>query len=353
MKRSIDLGGAAAVLVGGAAGAVGGALLAGGTAVFLNWAAGETLAAQQADAEGANAVMPWAYTLNDPPPDDAPPPPDPDEVLTVPGSDVTFRRSELRDLFNPPDWHPDNHPPMPPVVARGRQPDVRACGFCHLPNGQGRPENSSVAGQPAEYIVQQMRDYRNGLRRSGEPRMGPPSLMVTIGLAATEEEAQEAAEYFSSFPFRPWIRVVETDTVPVTRISGWMHVPVEGGGMEPIGTRIIETPEDVGRTQIRDSEASFIAYVPAGSVARGEALVTTGGNGRTETCGVCHGADLRGLGPVPHLAGRSPSYIARQLYDFQTGTRNGAWSDLMDAAVANLTVAEIVDIAAYTASLEP
>ena len=354
MKRCAGLGGTAAALFCGAAVFAGGTLvLAAGVAIVLNGAAGATLAAQQADAEGANAVMPWAYTLNDPPPEDAPPPSDPDEILTVPGSDVTFRRSELRDLFDPPDWHPDNHPPMPPVVARGRQPEVRACGFCHLPNGQGRPENSSVAGQPAEYIVQQMRDYRNGLRRSGEPRMGPPSLMVTIGLAATEEEAQEAAEYFSSFPFRPWTRVVETDTVPVTRVSGWMHVPVEGGSMEPIGTRIIETPEDVARTQVRDSEASFIAYVPTGSVARGEALVTAGGNGKTEACGVCHGDDLRGIGPVPHLAGRSPSYIARQLYDFQIGVRNGAWSDLMDAAVENLTVADIVDIAAYTASLEP
>ena len=332
MKRFISLG-VAAVVAGGAAGA--------------------TLVAQQSADEGANAVMPWAYTLNAPPPGDGGPPPDPGEVLRVPGSDVTFRRSELRNLFDPPDWHPDNHPPMPPVVASGRAPDVLACGFCHLPNGQGRPENASVAGQPAEYILQQMRDYRNGLRRSGEPRMGPPSRMVTIGLAATEEEAQEAAAYFSSFAFRPWIRVVETDMVPVTRVSGWMHVPVEGGGMEPIGIRIIETPEDVARTRIRDSEASFIAYVPTGAVARGEALVTTGGDGRTVACGVCHGPDLRGLGPVPHLAGRSPSYVARQLYDFQTRTRNGAWSDLMDAAVANLTVADIVDIAAYTASLDP
>jgi cytochrome c553 len=33
--------------------------------------------------------------------------------------------------------------------------------------------------------------------------------------------------------------------------------------------------------------------------------------------------------------------------------RNGAWSDLMDATVANLTVEDIVNIAAYTASLEP
>ena len=81
--------------------------------------------------------------------------------------------------------------------------------------------------------------------------------------------------------------------------------------------------------------------------------MTTGGNGRTVACVVCHGPDLRGLGPVPAIAGRSPSYVARQLYDLQTGARNGAWSDLMDAAVANLTVEDIVNIAAYTASLEP
>ena len=46
-------------------------------------------------------------------------------------------------------------------------------------------------------------------------------------------------------------------------------------------------------------------------------------------------------------------YIARQLYDLQTGARNGAWSDLMDATVANLTIEDIVNIAAYTASIEP
>lgn len=309
--------------------------------------------AQEQAAEGANAVMPWAYTLNAPAPSGGRTAPDPNEVLRVPGSSVTFMRSQMRDLFNPPDWHPDNHPAMPPVVANGRAPDVRACGFCHLPNGQGRPENASVAGQPEEYLVQQMRDYRNGLRRSGEPRMGPPRLMVTIGMAATEAEARAAAAYFSSFAFRPWIRVVETDMVPVTRVRGWMLVPVEGGGMEPIGTRIIETPEELERVEVRDSEASFLAYVPTGAVARGETLVTTGGNGKTVTCTVCHGPDLRGLGPVPAIAGRSPSYVARQLYDLQIGVRNGAWSDLMDAAVANLSVEDIVNIAAYTASLEP
>lgn len=317
-------------------------------AVVFGWA----LHAQPPADEGASAVMPWAYTLSAPAPSggDAP---DPNEVLRMPGSRTTFRRSELRDLFNVPDWHPDNHPTMPAIVATGRAPDVRACGFCHLPNGQGRPENASLAGQPAEYLVQQMRDYRNGLRQSGEPRMPPPRGMVAIGKAATEEEVRLAAEYFSSIAYRPWIRVVETDTVPVTRVQGWMHVPVPGGGMEPIGTRIIEMAEELERVEARDSEAGFVAYVPTGAVARGQVLVTTGGRGATVACAVCHGSDLKGLGPVPAIAGRSPSYIARQLYDLQLGARNGAWSDLMDAAVVNLTVEDIVNIAAYTASLEP
>ena len=70
-------------------------------------------------------------------------------------------------------------------------------------------------------------------------------------------------------------------------------------------------------------------------------------------CTVYHGPDLGGLGPVPAIAGRSPSYVARQLYDLQIRVQNGAWSDLMDAAVANLTLEDIVNIAAYTASLDP
>ena len=77
------------------------------------------------------------------------------------------------------------------------------------------------------------------------------------------------------------------------------------------------------------------------------------GMGKTSQCGVCHGADLRGLGPVPGLAGRSPSYMARQLYDMQQGARHGVWTDLMKPVVANLNEDDILNIAAYTASLAP
>jgi cytochrome c553 len=308
--------------------------------------------AQQEQAEGANSVMPWAYVLNDPAPENLATP-DPDEVVTVPGSNVSMTRSSININNGPPDWHPDEHPPMPQVVAKGGGEGVIACGYCHLPNGQGKPENASLAGQPYEYIVQQMADWRNGLRRTGEPRMGPPSFMERIGLAASDAEARVAAEYFSLIDFKPWVRVVETDVVPVTWFSGWIHKVVEGGGTEPIGARIIETPENLQRTELRDDASGFIAYVPTGAISRGEHLATTGGNGKTLVCSVCHGPNLRGLGPVPALAGRSPSYIARQLYDLQTGVRNGAWSDLMDVAVENLTVEDIIDIVAYTASLDP
>ena len=302
--------------------------------------------------EPANSILPWAFVLNDPRPDDAQAP-DPDEMVSVPGSSLSLRRGDISLRNGPPDWHPDGHPSMPEAVASGGGEGVVACAYCHLPNGQGKPENAGLAGQPFEYIVQQMEDYRNGLRKTGEPRMGPPSFMMRIGAASVDAEAREAAEYFSSIDFEQWIRVIETDMVPVTRFAGSIHEVVEGGGQEPIGVRVVEVPVDLRRTQLRDDASSFIAYVPRGALERGADLVNSGGDGRTVACTTCHGSDLRGLGPVPALAGRSPSYMARQLYDLQQGNRDGAWSDLMDRAVANLTVEDIVNIVAYTASLTP
>lgn len=307
------------------------------------------------DAPAGAVPPPWVYTINTPAPPGATPPPADDGPRSVPGSSVRLTRAQLGDLFNPPDWHPENHPAPPEVVAHGRKPDVRACGYCHYPNGQGRPENSSLVGLSAAYIVQQMADMRAGLRRSADPNMRPPAAMLAIARASTPEEDRAAGEYFASFAYKPWIRVVESATVAKMRIAGGVFVPItdEGAGTEPIAGRIIETPEDVARAAVRDSSIGFIAYVPPGSIKRGETLVTTGGGGRTVACGVCHGADLKGLGAVPPLAGRSPSYTVRQLFDLQHGTRKGPWSALMNAAVAKLTLDDMVAIAAYTASRQP
>lgn len=321
---------------------------------------GNVAIAQQAPFDSARAGArvaqdgppPWAYTVNPPPTPGATPAPADPAPKQIPGSTVSLTIAQTRDAYNPPDWFPNAHPAMPPSVAHGRPKEMRACGFCHLVNGQGRPENASLAGLPAAYIAQQMADFKSGDRKSAEPRMGPPNAMIQDAKAATDEDIKTAAAYFSSFPFKKWIRVVESKDVPKSRIAGSMHVPATEG-TEPLGQRIIEMPENLERTELRDASSGFVAYVPPGSVAKGEALVKTGGNGRTLACRTCHGADLKGLGPVPPLAGRSPSYTVRQLLDLQQGVRKGAWSALMKGAVEKLTIDDIIAIAAYTSSREP
>ena len=296
----------------------------------------------------------WAFAVNPPAPpastnaaalDDRP--------RRVPDSAAAFTQAQVTDLFSAPDWHPDGHPPMPEVVSHGRKPDVYACGFCHLPNGQGRPENSSLAGLPASYILAQVAEFSSGRRGSSEPRHLPTTLMAGVARNVTAPDLAEAARYFAKLRPRAWIRVVETDAVAKTRVAGWMLVDSAESGTEPIGERIIEMPVDLERTELRDDRSGFVAYVPIGSIGKGEALVKTGGQGTTIACGSCHGPALRGFGTAPPLAGRSPSYIVRQLYDIQHGAREGPGTQLMQQPVARLTLADMLSIAAYVASLEP
>jgi len=300
-------------------------------------------------ADAADALPVWAYPVNPP---GIKPAPDDGALKHVPNSAGAYTLTQIRDLFSPPDWHPDNHPSMPDVVGRGNKPGQFACGYCHLPNGLGRPENSSLAGLPAAYIAQQVADFKSGVRKSSEPASLPINLMVAVAKLVSEEDTKIAAEYFGSLKPAPWIRVVETGTVPRTRVGGWMLIADDSGGTEPIGQRIIEMPENLERTELRDSASGFIAYVPVGSLRKGEALITNGA-GKTTPCAICHGAGLKGLGPVSALAGRSPSYIVRQLYDMQHGVRNGQWAELMRSVVAGLSEEDMVAIAAYTASLAP
>ena len=272
---------------------------------------------------------------------------------TVPGSAGSFTLAQIRDGFGPADWFPGDHPAMPEIVAHGKRPDVRACSLCHYPNGKGRPENAGVSGLPVAYFVQTMADFKADARKSADTRKANTNLMIAYAKAMTDEEVKAAAEYFAAMKWTPWIKVVEAGTVPKTRIAGGMFLKLEGGESEPIGDRIIEVPDDTERTEsLRDPRSGFTAYVPTGSIKKGEALVTTGG-GKTTRCSVCHGADLKGLGPVPGIAGRSPSYTVRQLFDTQKGTRKGLWADLMKPVVANLTNDDMLAIAAYTASRMP
>jgi cytochrome c553 len=188
--------------------------------------------------------------------------------------------------------------------------------------------------------------------------------MVMLAKAMTDEEMKQAADYFSAVTWRRHVTVIETNLVPATRIQGELFIPTSKKLTEPIGNRIIEVPTDVEVNQVlRSSRGTWIAYVPVGAIARGKNLVTTGGSsivnnqivlGRAAACTTCHGPDLRGLAPdIPPLAGRSPSYLAREIFDIQQGTRAGSYPllPLMKMAVEKLTAGDIIDIAAYLASL--
>jgi len=140
----------------------------------------------------------WAFPVTDkvqPPiaPDDKP--------HTAPGSDKSLTRKQIDDLFNPPDWYPDQHPPLPQVVAHGSGTTVRACGSCHLPTGTGHDESAYVAALPAAYFIRQMADYKTGARKGS-------GSMTAIGKEISDNDVRAAADYFASVKPRPWIRVV-------------------------------------------------------------------------------------------------------------------------------------------------
>ena len=305
----------------------------------------------------AQTDMPaWAYAIAPPAPAGraAPEPPAAGEatLLRVPGSSRSFTLAQIEDPFGPADWFPEDHPVMPDIVAKGRRPEVRACATCHYPNGKGRPSNGSVSGLPVGYFIQSVEDFKNGLRKPADARKNNVNQMIAYAKAMTADEVRIAAEYFGSIPWTPWIRVVEAERVPKTHIEGFIHYTLPGNETEPLGMRIVEVPEDTEQTEpLRNPRSGFVAYAPIGSIKKGEALVRTGGDGRTLQCGICHGPDLRGLGNVPGIAGRSPSYLVRQMYDMQAGTRRGPGAALMKAAVEKLTNEDYVAIAAYVSSL--
>lgn len=311
------------------------------------------------------APPPWAYGFTAPGPEPAAPAcattakpldcarvqaPRPKDLLhTLSGSTQTFTEYQIHYDYGPADWFPEDHPAMPDIVAHGRQRDtLRACSLCHYPNGHGRPENASPAGLPAAYILQQLEAFRNGTRKSADPRKANANEMIQIARHLTTAEMTTVAEYFSSIKRRPWVTVVETETVPQTRagVNG-LFLALPDGQKEPLGRRIVEVPESSELTErLRSPHSGYVAYVPVGSVARGEALVTKGG-GKTTQCTLCHGLDLQGAANVPGIADRPTSYIVRQLHDMQAGTRQSA---MMKPVVAKLDDDDLIAIAAYLAS---
>jgi cytochrome c553 len=280
-----------------------------------------------------------------------------DVPTSVPGSLRRLKPSQTSPLFGDldfggmEDWFPERHALMPDIVISGRRPDAIACASCHLTSGQGQATTGMLAGLNPEYFLQQIKDFAEGRRASVSPQR--TETMVAIAKALTDAEIRDAAKYFATQTPAKWVDVIEADTVPITEIvRRRTRVVTQGGGREPLGERIIEVPAEPARWALFDPYSGYVAYVPVGSVAQGKALVTTGA-GKTLACGVCHGPDLKGLGTVPAIAGRLPTYLARQLLDIKQGSRNGAGAALMMPVVQDLTEKDVINIVAYIATLPP
>ena len=217
------------------------------SALLIGLVPGVSLAAERPD---------WAFPVADAV---QPTTTDNDQPKTLAGSTKSYTQKQIDDLKNPPDWFPDMHPPMPEPVAHGTA--TFACGSCHLPTGTGHDESAYLAGLSATYIASQMADFKSGARKGfGD--------MPTIAQALPDADVQSAAAYFAALTVRPWVRVNETDTVPKTYVNpSNMRVALPGGGTEPIGSRIVELPEDEAAAVARDPRSGFVAYVPTGSVA--------------------------------------------------------------------------------------
>lgn len=269
----------------------------------------------------------------------------------VPGSALVLSRAQVEGAKGPIDWHPQDHPPAPAVVRGPGRAELTPCAECHLLNGAGFPASADLAGLPADYIVEQVTAFRNGQRRSAARGQPNTAEMIKVAKAVSPAELRQAAAYFAQLPRSRWVKVVESATPPRTYPDkyGWLNL-APGGGTEPIGDRIVEVSEDLPRLMIGDDHVMLVDYAPPGAIARGRSVAMTGG-GAGVPCQTCHGERLGGVGAVPPIAGRPGGYIARTLWDIQTGARSNPGAAPMTAVSRGLSPSEIRDVSAYLASL--
>ena len=171
----------------------------------------------------------------------------------------------------------------------------------------GGGAGNAISPASKSYIIRQMADYKRGARGTSVPGRLPPSLMIGLSKSITDAEVETAAAYFSALQPRKRIKVVESDTAPKSYIAGLLWAAVEGSEREPLDQRILELPDDLQVFESRDPRSTFTAYVPVGSLAKGEALVTKGGPGKTVACARATGRTSRGSGhcrasPAAHRA---------------------------------------------------
>ena len=131
----------------------------------------------------------------------------------------------------------------------------------------------------------------------------------------------------------------------------------DGTDTEQVGNRLIEVANTPAAVRQMDRNRLLLptCRLPA-ALGGGKALVlvTTGGGGKT------HGLQrlpwrhsYRAWIDVPGIAGRSPVYIARQIYSFRNNVRKGPMADIMKNVVGKLSDNDVIAVSSYVSSLNP
>ena len=169
------------------------------------------------------------------------------------------------------------------------------CTACHGQEGNSvNPLWPNIAGQNANYLVAQLKAYKDGKR--SDP------LMTSQAMLLSDEDMRNLAVYFESLP------------------------------------------------------AAVSAVADPGSVARAEALYR-GGNedAKVAACLACHGPTGRGnpAAAYPALNGQHAAYTAKQLRDYASNKRQSDGNTrMMRELSARLSEEDIVAIASYLQGLK-
>ncbi|MDB4909117.1 MAG: cytochrome c class [Gemmatimonadetes bacterium] len=322
--------------------------------VALVLAAGALLAPCTASAQRAKAfaVPDWAFPFFSTDYSSLKPPYDSVTPLRVPGSDRSFTSAQVHDQLNPPDWAPGAHPAAPAVVLHAPARVNFACGYCHLPSGLGRSENAMLAGLRVDYIKRQLADFKTNARHSPVDNSFTRR-MHEMSLVVTDSEVDAAARYFAALKPMRRATVQERERIPAVWAVGGLYAVRPGADSEPLAGRLIEVTDDLERHELRDANDSFTTYVPVGSVKQGKRIATTDDLMSPTRCVTCHGLGVRGTSLAPGIAGRSPTYLLRQLLAFRAGTRATSTSGPMQKVASRLSLDEMVAVVAYVGTLVP
>jgi len=171
------------------------------------------------------------------------------------------------------------------------------CSSCHGPDGRSTAPNFPIlAGQHKDYIIAQLKNFRNDTR--------------------TAPHAQTYLDYLVMWGLTAQLDPPTTDAIAAFYAS---RPPVAG---KP---------------------------APSAEAAAGQRIYTEGIPSQgVPACITCHGPRAQGNDSIPRLAGQYQAYLARQLEAFMIWARQNV---TMHAVSMNLTREQISEVTAYLATL--